>query len=123
MAIDMSGSVSDYETTKFVSDVYQVLKTLALSGLDLVQFDTEVFQVDAVNNVNDLMKIDFQGRGGTHIDPVMEWGLENKPDVLVVFTDGGFQPPEINPKIPVIWIIHGDPSFTAPFGKVIHYEK
>jgi len=67
------------------------------------------------------MRIDFRGRGGTAIDPVMEWGQKNKPDVLVVFTDGYFRPASFDPGVPVIWIIHDNPKWTAPFGKVIHY--
>lgn len=121
-AFDMSGSVSDKETKQFVSDSYHVLKKVKPRTLNLVQFDTRVFQVDEIRTEQELMRIDFRGRGGTAIDPVMEWGQKNKPDVLVVFTDGYFRPASFDPGVPVIWIIHDNPKWTAPFGKVIHYN-
>lgn len=120
-AVDMSGSVTDAETKQFISDAYSVLKRVKPKKLSLVQFDTRVFQVNDVRTPAELMRIDFKGRGGTFIEPVMHWGKENKPDVLVVFTDGYFSPPQTNPDIPVIWIIHNNATWTAPFGKVVHY--
>jgi predicted metal-dependent peptidase len=48
--------------------------------------------------------------------------MENKPDWLVIFTDGCFNFPSIRPKCPVIWIIHRNPGWKAPFGKTIHIE-
>ena len=119
---DMSGSVSDKETKQFVGDSYFVIKKIKPKKLSLVQFDTRVFKVDTVRSVADLKRINFKGRGGTMIDPVMEWGKDNKPDVLVVFTDGGFRPASFDPGIPVIWVIHNNPKWTAKFGKVIHYD-
>lgn len=121
-AFDMSGSVNDKETKQFVGDSYSVLKKVKPKKLSLVQFDTRVFQVDQIRTVQELMKIEFRGRGGTAIDPVMEWGQKNTPDVLVVFTDGYFRPPSFDPGVPVIWIIHNNPKWEAPFGKVIHYD-
>ncbi|MCD1628495.1 DUF2201 family putative metallopeptidase [Marinobacter shengliensis] len=121
-AFDMSGSVSDKETKQFVSDSYHVLKKVKPRTLNLVQFDTRVFQVDEIRTEQELMRINFRGRGGTTIDPVMEWGQKHQPDVLVVFTDGYFRPASFDPGVPVIWIIHDNPKWTAPFGKVIHYN-
>ena len=80
---------------------------------------SEIAEVSAATGVRIVV---FHGRGGTKIDPVMEWAKENKPDWLIVFTDGCFSAPTINPKVPVIWNIHGNKGWTAPFGKVIHIE-
>jgi len=121
-AFDMSGSVSDKETKQFVGDSYSVLKTVKPKSLKLVQFDTRVFQTDTIRTAQELMRINFRGRGGTAIDPVMKWGQENKPDVLVVFTDGYFRPASFDPGVPVVWVIHDNPKWEAPFGKVIHYD-
>jgi len=122
MAIDMSGSVSDAETKQFISDVYSVLATIKLASLKLVQFDTRVFAEDKISTSHELMKIEFRGRGGTDVTPVIEWANENKPKVLVVFSDGYFCDPEINCDIPVIWVINNNEEFTVPYGKVIHYK-
>jgi len=44
--------------------------------------------------------------------------------VILFFTDGEFHWPSKKcfPTCPVVWLIHEDPNFTAPFGEVIHYE-
>jgi hypothetical protein len=39
-----------------------------------------------------------------------------------MFTDGEFRFPEIETKSNVLWMIHNNPGFEAPYGKVIHYE-
>ena len=51
----------------------------------------------------------------------MKWASEHKPNWLIVFTDGEFYMPVVDPKVPVIWVIHGGLDFTPPFGKVIKY--
>jgi predicted metal-dependent peptidase len=68
------------------------------------------------------MRVKFSGRGGTIITPVLNWASENKPQLLMVFTDGGFGFYDTQTKVDTIWLIHGNPNWTAPFGKVIHYE-
>lgn len=122
MAIDMSGSVSDEETNQFVSDAHSVIQNVKLKKLNLVQFDTRVFAVDEVRSTAELLSLRFAGRGGTNINPVLEWAQKEKPDVLVIFTDGYFSAPKSDPGVPVVWLIHNHKNFTAPFGKIIHYE-
>ncbi|MBT7452187.1 MAG: hypothetical protein HN793_15220, partial [Rhodospirillaceae bacterium] len=68
-------------------------------------------------------EVDFHGRGGTNITEVLEWIIENKPVVSVIFTDGGFRWPEhLKPTSPIIWLIHDNPTWTAPVGKVIYID-
>jgi predicted metal-dependent peptidase len=86
------------------------------------QFDTEIKSVEKINDLRDMSKIQFTGRGGTCIEPVIEWANKNKPQLLMVFSDGDFNFPEVQTKVPTIWLVYNNPNFTAPFGKVIHYE-
>lgn len=124
MAIDMSGSVSDKETTQFISDVYSVIHSIKPEELSLVQFDTNIKSINKIKTVRDLNKVEFTGRGGTSVTEVIKWAKENKPDVICIFSDGYFNIPDksLDPKIPVLWIIHNQPQWTANFGKVIHYN-
>ena len=121
--IDMSGSVQDAETTVFVSEMTSIFKMLKPEKMTLVQFDTDIKDVSVLKNIQDLRNTKFTGRGGTQIDPLMQWALSNKPQLLVIFTDGHFHAAsaDLEPKCPVIWVIHNNPKFTASFGKVIHY--
>lgn len=122
--IDMSGSVEDHETTVFVSEMSSIFKMLKPEKMTLIQFDTEIKDVKDIKTLQALRNTRFTGRGGTDIKPLMQWAIDHKPQLLVVFTDGHFHaaPKHYKPKCPVIWVIHNNKRFTAPFGKVIHYE-
>lgn len=121
VAIDVSGSVSDAQFQQHISEVASIIKTMMPPKITLIQFDHIIQSVDAVSSMNDLMNVSFTGRGGTNIDPVLEKCNELKPEVLLVFTDGWFHPPQIQPKSNVLWMVHDNPAWTAPFGKAIHY--
>lgn len=122
IAVDTSGSVSDKDFHRFVSEINGVLKKLKPSQISLIQFDTMIKSIDVVKTERQLGQVNFHGRGGTRINQVIEWAAKEKPLVLVVFSDGEFHHYHTNPKCPVLWMIHGNKKFTAPYGKVIHYE-
>jgi predicted metal-dependent peptidase len=122
---DTSGSVSDQDFLQYVTEVHSMLRMMKPKKLIFGQFDTSIKSVDEIRDVMDLMKVKFTGRGGTDIEPVMKWAVENKPQLLLVFTDGEFTRPVTvpNPRhTTVIWVIHNNPTWTAPFGKVIHFK-
>ena len=58
--------------------------------ITLIQFDRNIKSVDSISNIRDLMNVKFIGRGGTRIEPVMNWADKHKPKLLLVFTDGEF---------------------------------
>lgn len=122
IAVDASGSVSDEDFKVFVSETSGILRMMRPEKITLIQFDTEIIKVDEVRSVMDLSKVTFTGRGGTDIHPVLEWATVNKPQLLLVFTDGEFRFTDVKTKVPVLWVIHNSPQFTAPFGKVISYS-
>lgn len=119
---DMSASISDDDVKTFAGELSGVIKNLRPKKLLLGQFDTRIKSIDVVKTIDEMKKVDFRGRGGTDITPVLQWIVDNKPRCTVIFTDGEFYWPDIVPKTQVVWLIHDNPDFTAPFGKVIHYE-
>lgn len=122
IAVDTSGSVSDGEFSRFVSEIKSILKKLKPTSIKLIQFDTKITDVVSVKNVNQLDSVVFTGRGGTCMNPVIEYVTTNKPKVLLVFTDGHFGKAFSKPPCDVVWLIHNNPTFTINFGKVIRYE-
>jgi len=122
IAVDASGSVSDDDFKQMVSETHTILKQLNPDKITLVQFDAAIKSVNTVRSIRELMEVKFHGRGGTKIEPVIEWAKENKPKLLLVFSDGDFYFRVQENKIQTLWLIHDNPDFTAPFGKVIHYE-
>ena len=122
IAVDISGSVSDHEFQVFVSEVASIFKMMKPEKITLVQFDVEIKSIHELKNLKELLEIHFKGRGGTDIGPVIERVNANKPRLLMVFTDGGFRFNNYTSTINTIWVIHNNPTFKAPFGKVIHYS-
>lgn len=122
---DLSASVTDKQVLRYISEVGGVMRQLRPKKLSLGAFDMVVRQVDEITSIGDLAKMGFKGRGGTEIGGVLEWAYQHDPVALVVFTDGGFYFHEAIkvPKCPVVWLINDNPSWTAPFGRVIHYDS
>jgi predicted metal-dependent peptidase len=122
VAVDASGSVTNEDFSQFIAEITKVIKTLKPTKLTLIQFDTRIISIDVLKNVQDLNKVSFKGKGGTCVNPVINWINANKPVVTVIFTDGEFYKPKNKSKSNVLWAIHNNPSFNINFGKVIHYE-
>lgn len=123
IAVDISGSVTDDEFKVFVSETFGILKRMKPEKITLLQFDTEIKSINTIRTEKELKSVNFTGRGGTYIPPVLDWAENNKPQLLIVFSDGGFRfydKPTL--KTPTLWIIHNNSEFTAPIGKVIHYD-
>lgn len=122
IAVDASGSVTDEDFNVFVSETMGILKMMKPDKISLLQFDKVIKSVDVITNIRDLMNVKFIGRGGTRIEPIMEWAAENKPKLLLVFTDGEFHFYKDDYKTNTVFLIHNNPGFESPYGKVIHYE-
>jgi len=122
-AVDISGSVMDHEFAQFIGEIGGVIKALKPRKVTILQFDTQIRHIDEVESVSELMKVKFTGRGGTAIEPVLNWAKKHNPAVVLVFTDGGFRfhQPAKPKKTDFVWLIHGGYKFPAPFGKVINY--
>jgi len=123
IAGDISGSVTDITFKQYLSEAYYVLVKCKPSSLKFMQFDTIIKNVAEIDNINDLMDVTVHGRGGTNINPVIQWANEHRPSVMVILTDGQFHLTEPNPKVPIIWAISDNPGFNPPYGKVVHLPK
>ena len=125
VAVDVSGSVTDAEFNQIMSETGGLLRMLKPAKMTLLQFNTAVRNVTPIKDFKKLASVEFKGRGGTRINPVMQWAEENKPKLLLVFSDGEFCQATIDPSrhTDVIWLVYDNPKFTAPFGKVVHYES
>ena len=98
------------------------MKMMKPPKISLIQFDTEIKSVDQIVDLGGLSRVVFSGCGGTYIEPVIDWAKNNKPKLLLVFTDGYFRNPRDSLKQDTLWLIHSNPSWKAPFGKAIHYK-
>lgn len=120
--IDASASVTDEEFSTYIAGAQAVMKKYNPEEMTVIQFTTHITKIDVVNTLHELKNIEFYGRGGTNVTQVLDWAKVNKPMVLIIFSDGEFSTPNINPMVPVVWLIHNNKNFTAPYGKVIHFD-
>lgn len=122
VAVDISASVTDDQFLRFVTETHSILRMMKPEKITLIQFDTEIKSTHEIRSVQELMQVKFTGRGGTQINPVLEWANDHKPQLLLVFTDGGFYFYTLETKVKTLWLIHDNLQFNAPFGKTIHYS-
>ena len=121
-AVDTSGSVSNADFNRFISELASVLKQFRPKRMSLIQFDTCIRSIDEITTVQDLMRVKFYGRGGTNVYEVMQWAEKHNPMALLVFTDGGFRQVDTKLKSSLIWLIHNNPNWKGRQGKTINYE-
>lgn len=122
IAVDASASVSDAEFHQMVTEVASIFKMMKPDNITLIQFDMGIRSVTKLKSIRDLLQCVFTGRGGTDISELVTWVNEKKPKLTLVFTDGNFRFYNAEVKTPLTWLIHNNKGFTAPYGKVIHYE-
>lgn len=122
IAVDISGSVSDEDFKRMISEIHGILRMMKPDMITLLQFDTEIKSVHKVKSVRELSQVEFKGRGGTRVEPVFKWADDNNPQAMIIFTDGGFHFYGPQTKVPTVWLIHDNKGFQAPFGDIVHYE-
>ena len=121
-AIDVSGSIGEKEFKVFVNEVAGVLNMMKPAEIGLMQFDHTLTGNETVKNLRELAKVQFKGGGGTVPQVALDAFEKGKAMGLVVLTDGYFSNNLRNPKRPVIWVVYDNPSWTPPFGKVVHIK-
>ena len=123
-AIDTSGSVSEDDFNRFISEIGYVFKTFNPKEIGVMQFDHVLQGNDKCCSVQDFMNIKFSGGGGTRIEPVLDKFKTNDSKALIILTDGYLhQDASIDPKKPVVWCIYDNPRFVPAFGTAIHFDK
>ena len=123
-AIDTSGSVSQEDFNRFISEIGYVFQRFNPKEIGIMQFDSVLQSNDKVVSMQDFMKLEFQGGGGTQIEPVLEAYKESSAKALIVLTDGYlYHGEELDPKKPVVWCIYDNPRFVPKFGTAIHFDN
>lgn len=123
IVIDTSGSVSQHELQRFMSETASILVECQPEWLKVLWTDSQVAGEDDVDDAEMLTELTPKGGGGTRMpaafDYIEEHGLE--PETCIVLTDGytdfGDQPP-----YSVIWGITND-HIKAPWGVSLHIDE
>ncbi len=123
VAFDTSGSISPDELKLYLSEVVGLLQQFDHIKLRVLTCDAAVHE-DVELDENDIdsfaQRVKFRGGGGTDFRPVFERLNDDRPRMLMFFTDGYGLFPEREPDYPVLWVLtpNSIEIEKVPFGKV-----
>lgn len=127
---DTSGSVSNDELERGFGEIAGIVEDLKPKRLTVLWGDAAINNVDEIEDAADLQTIKARGvggRGGTDINPALEWiaeqgGNGDVPEMFMAFTDGelGGWPEE--PPYPVLWASYRK-DVAYPYGDVVEITK
>ena len=137
VAIDMSGSVSQYELNMFATEIQAMAEDCGLEKIRVCYCDTtvrkneqgewwDIYELDQ----GDELVLRARGGGGTRFDPPFNLFNDYSDDVedvqaFIYFTDGwGDVSADVEPSIPVIWCVTEESYYAErlPFGEVIYVD-
>ena len=111
VAVDVSGSISDKELSKFFSIINRFFK-YGIKDIDVIQFD---FNITApIMNLKKVKKsIKITGRGGTSFQPPIDYYTAHKEyDGLIIFTDGYAAMPRLTIHRKILWVLINEKSYS-----------
>jgi predicted metal-dependent peptidase len=121
LSIDTSGSVSDAELKKYVTEIAGVIEICNPEKLYIIQHDAVIQDIYEWNAGDEFTRLKIVGRGGTNITPSFKQAqkFDEQIDWMICFTDMeiGDWPKEA-PDFPVLWAATGGDN--APFGTYIN---
>jgi predicted metal-dependent peptidase len=124
---DTSGSVTSAMIAEFNAELLEILSSVNVQELVLIQCDAQVNREGIKRFYNNDLptEITIQGRGGTDYRPVFDYIEEatENPTALIYFTDGQCHFPKQEPCYPVLWVNPKNNWYEYPhFGETIVLE-
>jgi predicted metal-dependent peptidase len=126
VGVDTSGSIGGKELNDFLSEVKGIAEEVTPERVDLLYWDSEVagheeYDTASVGNIIESTKP--RGGGGTSPSCVSQYIKDKglKPECVIMLTDGYVGSDWGRDwECPVLWVIVGNNTDTAPNGKTIH---
>ena len=130
VGIDNSGSVSDQELATFFTEL-DALATQSKAAILVGLCDTEIHNkytnsssdFRSAKLVPNFKKMEFEGRGGTFYQPMVDMANSEEVDGLIIFGDMDSADDPTKPKIPVLWVSSREGTKPpADFGRIIYVD-
>jgi predicted metal-dependent peptidase len=123
VAFDTSGSISPEELKSYLSEVVGLMQQFDHIKLRVLTCDAAVHEdveLDEQDIDSFTQRVRFRGGGGTDFRPVFERLQDDRPRMLVFFTDGYGTFPSQEPDYPVLWVLTPNSIEVeqVPFGRV-----
>lgn len=121
--LDCSGSVTDAQLKVYNSEVAGAKTAHNPELMTVTSFDTSLRDTWEFAQDQNLMGLEFHGRGGTCLKEVFEDIRKHKPSAAVIISDLDVHIPSKNPGIPILWICVDNPKKTVPYGTLVHLDS
>lgn len=111
--IDTSGSISEEELSKFVSEMLGIARTFQQAEFRIVTHDCAVHDDILIKdgNVNKIKRLELHGGGGTDHRPLYDYMEEKRmrkmTKLFISFTDGYSVYPKQKPNVDTIFVLAG----------------
>jgi len=121
--IDTSGSISDYEISKFMREIKGIINAYPNLNCRLWYADHECYGPYNIDSMENVPKP--KGGGGTDFEPffkdITKKEFNNNDGVCIYLTDGYGYFPEKEPDLPVLWVVipGGAEQEYFPFGEIV----
>lgn len=123
LGCDVSGSMTKENVSEIWSEYSYIFGVMNPKTAHIMTFDTKVHLDKTYDQGDFIPEFELEGGGGTNVQPLLAAIKEENPAFALIFTDGFFNPPNMDDiDSDIFWIIKGNPQFTAPKGTVIHFE-
>lgn len=122
VAIDTSGSVSDDDLQKMLSEIEYIRDTLKPQKMTILDCDTQIHNVYDVTEDQSITELTFTGGGGTDCADVMRYCKKNPTSALIYFTDLYMSDYEGSVDYPLLWIVYNNPNAVNRHGEIVHYN-
>jgi predicted metal-dependent peptidase len=120
--LDTSGSVTDAQLKVYNSEVAGAKNTHNPELMTVTSFDTELRDTWAFTEDQNIMGLEFHGRGGTNLEDVMADIRKHRPSAAIIISDLCVDIPK-NPGIPILWICVDNPKKRVPYGTIVHLDS
>lgn len=107
--VDASCSVSKAEFDQYLAEIYSVKIILDPKLLEVISFDTHIYDIHEIHEGEEF-DVSLVGGGGTDLTDVAKRVNKTEADVVILFTDGHYQPVEYNKE--VLHIIVNNSNYT-----------
>ena len=128
LAIDTSGSISDYAVALFLSEVQSICTTVKPDKVRVLYWGDEVVGDESygVHELDALVSsTKVKGGGGTDVECVVEYmqAHQIKPQATVILTDGYLFGDWGTWDCPTLWCVLNNKHATPDNGKVVHIQS
>lgn len=127
IASDTSGSIGSELWITFMSEVAGIVQQYTDYNVRMMSWHTRVCDVVEYDpySVEDIVTYKATQSGGTDPECVFKYIEENETpaNMTIIFTDGEFHLGRDTFSKEVLWVVVDNPSFTTPFGLVLHIDS